>query len=783
MFKNLAFTLFLFLFGLSASAQNFTQNLKGTVLDKAVKTPLAGATVVLLGAEQPRGTTTDPDGRFRLSSVPVGMHTLRVTCLGYKEALVPNVTLNSGKETELTIELEEDLITTKEVVVRAKIDKQKPLNELAAVSARTFAVEETRRFAAAVNDPGRMASAFAGVATANDGNNSIAIRGNAPNGLLWRMEGVDIPNPNHFSAVGTSGGGISILSAQLLSNSDFMTGAFAAEYGNALSGVFDLKLRKGNSEKREYTLQAGLLGLDAAAEGPMRFGKQSGSFLVNYRYSTLSLLNKLGVSLGDAQTDFQDLSFNLWMPAGKLGQFSLFGLGGLSKQNYEGKADSSAWLEDGGTQHHWNYTANTGVLGLTHSLVLGDNTFLRNVVALSGTRNGFQNDEYQPDYSLRRQEDGAYDQTKTTISSTLTHKFNARNLLRTGAYVNFWGYNLHQQEWDDEAEHLAEQINTEGRATSADAFVQWQHRPSEHLTLNTGAHLLYFFLNNTYSVEPRASIRYAFNERQSLSLGYGLHGQLQPLGLYFVRDEAGALPNRGLAPQRAHHLVLSYDHSLPGNWRLKPELYYQALFDVPVSRNAHDAFSMLNQLDGFVGDVLANRGKGRNYGVEVTAEKFLTNGFYFLLSGSLFRSEYQGSDGVWRNTRFNTGFVTSLVAGKEWDWTRGRKNRTFGLNLKLTWMGGQHDTPIDLAASIAKGETVRDDSRAFSEKLPAYFRLDLGFKVKRNYKHLTTTLALDIQNATNQANYFGRYYDDKSRTVKFWDQTPLIPVLSYKLEF
>jgi len=783
MYKNIFSLLLLLLFAVSANAQNFTQNLKGTVLDKAVKTPLAGATVVLLSAEQPTGTTTDPDGRFRLPSVPVGKHTLRVTYLGYKEAVVPNVTLNSGKETELTIELEEALLTTKEVVVRAKIDKQKPLNELATVSARAFSVEETQRFAAAVNDPGRMASAFAGVATANDGNNTIAIRGNAPNGLLWRMEGVDIPNPNHFSAVGTSGGGISILSAQLLSNSDFMTGAFAAEYGNALSGVFDLKLRKGNSEKREYTLQAGLLGLDAAAEGPLRFGKQTGSFLVNYRYSTLSLLSKIGVSLGDAQTDFQDLSFNLWLPAGKLGQFTLFGLGGLSKQNYAGTADSSAWINDGGTQRHWNYTANTGVLGLTHSLVLGDNTFLRHVVALSGARNGFQNDEYQPDYSLRRLEDGGFDQGKITVSSALTHKFNARNLLRAGAYVNFHRYSLRQHEWDDEAERPVEQINTEGRATSADAFVQWQHRPSERLTLNTGAHLLWFFLNNTYSVEPRAAVKYAFNERQSLSLGYGLHGQLQPLGVYFVRDGSGALPNRDLAPSRAHHLVLSYDHALPGNWRLKPELYYQALFDVPVSRDARDALSMLNLRDGFVGEILANRGKGRNYGVELTAEKFLTDGFYFLLSASLFRSEYQGSDEVWRDTRFHTGFVNSLVAGKEWNWNRGRKNRTFGLNLKLTWMGGQHDTPIDLVASIEKGETVRDDSRAFSEQLPAYFRLDLGLKIKRNYKHLTTTLALDIQNATNRANYFGRYYDDKSRTVRYWDQTPLIPVLSWRVEF
>ncbi len=771
------------LLGNAAFAQNFTQTMKGTVLDKTVKTPLVGATVVLLDAEKTTGAMTDTDGRFRLPAIPVGKHTLRVTYLGYKEAVIPNITVNSGKETELVIELEEDFLTTKEVVVRAKVEKQKPLNELSTVSARTFSVEETQRFAAAVNDPARMASSFAGVATADDGNNTIAIRGNAPNGLLWRMEGVDIPNPNHFSAVGTSGGGISILSAQLLSNSDFLTGAFAAEYGNALSGVFDLKLRKGNSEKREYTLQLGLLGLDAAVEGPMRIGKQTGSYLVNYRYSTLSVLSKIGVKIGDATTDFQDLSFNLWMPAGKLGQFTLFGLGGLSKQSFEGKADSTLWDEDQSQQYAWDYLANTGVAGLTHSLVLGDNTFLKSVVAVSGTRNGDRTDEFQHDYSVRRLFDGHHDQLRTTVSSVLTHKFNARHLVRAGAYVSVLDYNLQQRQWDDDAERLVEQVKNTGTTTSLDAFAQWQYRASERLTLNAGVHAIGLFLNKTYSLEPRAALKYAFDERHTLSLGYGLHGQMQPLGLYFIQDEQKNLPNRNLGFTKAHHLVLSYDQSLPGNWHLKPELYFQALFNAPVSRDVADAFSALNVFDGFAGEILKNGGKGRNYGVELTVEKFLSDGFYFLFSGALFQSKYQGSDGVWRNSRYNSNFVNSLVSGKEWSWNRGQKNRTIGVSLKLTYTGGHRETPIDLDASIAQGKTVYDETRAFEDRMPSYFRLDTGIRLKRNYEHLTTSLALDIQNTTNRQNVFGRYYDNKSQTIKYWYQAPLIPVLSYRLEF
>lgn len=774
---------FVILFAAAGMAQHFTQTLKGTVLDKAVKSPLTGATVVVLGVEPAMGAMTDADGRFRLPSVPVGKHTIRVTYLGYKELVVSNVTVNSGKEVELTLEMEEDLLVAKEVVIRARVEKQKPLNELSTVSARTFSVEETQRFAAAVNDPARMASAYAGVNVADDGNNVIVIRGNAPNGLLWRMEGVDIPNPNHFSAVGTSGGGISILSAQLLSNSDFLTGAFAAEYGNALSGVFDLKLRKGNAEKREYTLQAGVLGIDAAAEGPMRIGNQTGSYLINYRYSTLSILGKMGVNIGGAVTNFQDLSFNLWLPAGRLGQFTLFGMGGLSNQNYQGKPDSLRWEENADEQYGWSFKANTGVTGLTHSIVLNDRTYLKTVVAVSGARNGNQTDEYQDDYSLRRLFDGSYRQTKTTVSSTLTHKFNARHLLRAGAYVNVMQYRFGQQEWDDDAERLVEQLRNTGSATSVDAFAQWQYRATEQLTLNAGAHGIYFFLNNTYSLEPRAAAKYAFNERQSLSLGYGLHGQMQPLGVYFIKNENNELPNRGLAFSKAHHLVLSYDHNLPGNWHVKPELYYQALFNVPVSRDEQDAFSMLNVPDGFVGEILRNGGKGRNYGVELTLEKFLTNGFYFLLSGSVFRSEYQGSDGIWRNTRFNAGYVSSLVSGKEWSWNRRHKNRAFGVNLKLTWSGGHRETPIDLAASAEQGKTVYFENRAFEDQMPYYLRIDTGVRLKRNYQRLTTTLSLDIQNTTNRQNIFGRYYDTQSGEIKYWYQAPMIPVLSYRVEF
>lgn len=780
-------TLVVCLFQGMALAQNYTQTLKGTVLDKVLKTPLPGATVILSSLEPKRGVTTDEAGNFRLEKVPLGKQTIDIQYIGYTPLQIPNISINSGKETSLVIELEENIIGVKEITITAKIDKEKPLNELASVSARTFSVEETQRFAAAVNDPARMAASFAGVNAPGDGNNIIVIRGNAPNGLLWRMEGVDIPNPNHFSSVGTSGGGISILSAQLLSNSDFITGAFPAEYGNAVSGVFDLRLRKGNSEKREYTLQAGLLGLDVAAEGPLRMGKQTGSYLFNYRYSTLSLIGKLGVNLGDAVTNFQDLSFNIWMPAGKAGSFTLFGMGGLSDQSYPGKTDSLEWLEDESTRFSGNFKANTGVLGLTHRVALGEKSSLRNVVAWSAMENTQFTDFLLTPTSKRLEFDNRHLQQRLTFSSVLNHKFNARHLLRTGAYMNLQFFDFQQRGWDRPTETLVEQVRNDGQAVSINAFAQWQYRIHEKLTLSSGAHFLYFFLNNTHSLEPRAALKYSLSPRSTLSLGYGRHGQLQSLGTYFVQlpDEAGQMqqPNRKLKPSMADHFVLSFDQMLPGKWHIKPELYYQALSEVPVSSVARNSYSLLNLTEGFPFEALKNGGKGRNFGAELTLEKFLDKGFYCLLSSAVFKSEYQGSDQIWLSTRFDTRYVSSLVGGKEWSWNKGRKNRSVGFNVKLTHAGGLRQTPINLPASIAAGEAVYFEDRAFEEKMPDYFRLDLGFRLKRNYKNLTTTFALDIQNATNRENVFGSFYNPTAQRVKTYTQTPLIPVLAYKLEF
>jgi hypothetical protein len=775
------------IFAYKVNAQTYTQTVRGNVVDKISQTPIPGAVVSVLNSTPVIASICDAKGVFRLENVPVGKQSFKINVIGYKEVMMRNMNVNAGKELVLTVNMEEDATQISEVEVTAKVEKNKALNDMSAVSTRAFSVEETQKFAAAFNDPARMATSFAGVVQGQDGNNIISIRGNSPNGLLWRMEGVEIPNPNHFSSVGSSGGGISILSSQLLNNSDFSTGAFAAEYGNALSGVFDLKLRKGNNQKREYTAQLGFLGIDAAMEGPFKKGYE-GSYLVNYRYSTLSIIAKLGVPIGDAITNFQDISFNVSLPTKKLGTFSVFGFGGLSSQTSQPKKDSSLWKEDYYYRLNTNFFANTGATGITNTKLFRNQSYLKTVLAMSGTENGYHEEKMEYDYkTLTKMYEERFVQTKITLSSVYTRKLNAFSNIRTGIILNELGYNLIKKYKDSEEDSILHtKINIRGNTETVQGFFQWNYKLTPKLTSNVGFHYYQVFLNNSNSLEPRASLKYDINLKNNVTLGYGLHSQIQPIGVYFAQkqvDDQIVTPNKNLGLSKAHHIVVGYDRVLNDFTHVKTEVYYQHLFNIPISDNKTSAYSMLNAVDGYYTDPLVNKGFGKNYGAELTFERFLHKNLYYLLSASLYESKYQAPNGNWFNTQFNTNYATTFTLGKEWILSEKYKSRIIGVNIKSVLVGGLRYTPVDLEASLAKGYTVRDETRSYEGKVPDYYRLDVRVSLKRNYKKLTTTLALDVQNATNHANPGGQYFDPGTASIKYWYQAPLIPILSYRLEF
>jgi hypothetical protein len=767
--------------------QTPTQTIRGTVTDKISQAPLPGAMVVVVGSSPLIGTVSDSLGHFKLKAVPVGTLTLKISFAGYKELILPNIDVTSGKEVVLDIALEENTTQLRDVVITRKVEKNKALNEAAVVSARTFSVEETEKYAAAINDPMRMVTSFPGVnATGGNGNNNISIRGNAPNGLLWRMEGVDIPNPNHFSNVGTSGGGISILSAQLLTNSDFMTGAFPAEYGDAIAGVFDLKLRKGNDEKREFTVKAGFIGIDLAAEGPFKKG-YGGSYLINYRYSTPTLLEMAGVNIGSGFITFQDLSYNFYFPTHGAGNFTVFGFGGLSAQSQDAVKDSGQWNQNRSKQYGTSFYSNTGATGITHFIALNPRTWIKTVFVVSGTNNGFTEDKLIQDYIAQRENDQAFIQDKISLSSTLNEKINARHSIKAGIILSRLGYSLVRHYRNDTAGLYLTALDEKGNALTLQSFAQWIFKANEKLTFNTGLHYLELLSNHSWSLEPRASVKYELSPLASLAFGYGLHSQVLPLGTYFTRiqnpDGSFSEPNKDLGLLKSEHFVLSYDQSFTEFLHLKAELYYQDLFNIPVSADPFNNYSILNQEDGYPTVALINHGAGQNYGLELSFEQFTHHDIYYIISASLFNSRYRAENGSWYNTRYNSNYAFSATGGKEFKTGDKFGNRIIGINLKGTYAGGLRETPIDLPASIQYGTAIYKEDQPFTLKMPDYFRADIGFSLKRNRKKSTVTWSLDIQNVSNTQNIFSKYYDPLTKSIKTIYQAGILPILSYRIDF
>lgn len=762
-------------------SQTGNQVLRGTIKDHISEVPIPGVKIIVLNSEPILRAISDVGGAFKIPSVPIGRHDILITYSGYEDVILKGISLEAGKEKVLVIEMVEKIVEHEEVTVSAK--KDGPINEMSVVSTQTFSVEETQKYAAAVNDPARMATSFAGVVSTEGVNNDISIRGNSPRGLIWRMEGVETPNPNHFASAGTSGGGISIISAQLLGNSDFSTGAFASEYGNALSGIFDLSLRKGNNEKREYTFQAGVLGIDAAMEGPFKKG-YNGSYLVNYRYSTLGLLAYI-VPMSDEVTTFQDLSFNLFLPTKKTGNFGVFGFGGLSSAIYEAELDTVLWIEEPDKQYEGTFKSNTGMVGVWHKGRVGQNGFIKTNLAISGVTNIDFGDSLDYSFNKHREYDEKFIQSRYTASTVYTQKLSSKINFKTGIIFNQIGFKFSQR--DLEIGVVASKIDEKGSTNTLQGYFQMTYRFTEKLTLNVGAHYLQLFLNNTNSLEPRAALSYKFTPRQSISLGYGLHSQIQPLGSYFARvtNDQGETyqPNKKLKLSKAHHAVLSYNWVVNENNRLKVELYYQHLYNVPIGANADSTFSILNTSDGFITTALSSDGLGRNYGMEITFDRSLKKNFYYLIAASLYESKYQAMNGKWYDTRYNTNYTLSVTGGKEWVLRNKEKRRTVGVNVKSVLAGGMRYTPYDLNDLDASGVPRLDNENSFVSSMPVYYRLDLKLSWKRDYKKVTGTVAIDFQNVLNIKNVGGQYFDSKTGEVKYWYNPGILPILSYRLTF
>ena len=763
-----------------AQAQT-TQTIRGQVSDVASGEPMTGATIMVDG-QTDMAAVSDADGRFAIQKVPVGRHTVRVSFVGYEPLELKEQLLSSGKEMVLDLKMTESISTLDEVVVKPQVNKQLPLNEMAQVGARMFSVEEASRYAGGVSDPARTASMFPGVAGSGV-YNGISIHGNSPQMLQWRVEGVEVNNPNHFADITMAGGGIfTSLNGTVLANSDFMTGAMPAEYGNALSGAFDMKMRTGNNTKYEHAVQLGTLGVDFASEGPI--GKESkASYLVNYRYSFMEIAKKIHAINITQTMDYQDLSAKLNFPTEKAGTFAVWFTGLIDNFGNE-LSDSTEWESLWDACESWaNQRSCAG--GLTHTYRFDGGGTLTSSVAYTGSYYKLYSKLYDDNLNEMPYLEGKNSQNNMIVSVQHKRKISSRYTMQNGVEYRQMSFKacddyVHRI-GDPEMYHV---YDAEGNTMLARAFTNHKVALSQNFSTVAGVNVMYFGVNGQTLVEPRVSLQYQATPSSTFSVAYAMNSRKESIGAYFVFDDDGETEaNKDLGLTRSHHVSFTFSQRLGDNAILKIEPYYQWLFDVPVEEGT--TYSVINERSFLQGKVLTNDGLGRNYGIDLTLERYLKNGFYGMFTGTVFRSEYRDAQHEWHHTLYDLGYITNALGGKEWMVGPNKKN-VLGINGRLTVMGGGRYTPevegvtFEDVLNDPYWEMPRQEDKPFEKKMDTNVGYAFSVKYTINKERVAHHFILEYLNVKS---FEGRGFNRRTNKIVDYYTSLTFPNVAYRIEF
>ncbi|MDX1913171.1 MAG: TonB-dependent receptor [Saprospiraceae bacterium] len=807
------FLLFACLIGCSSVVfgQNLTQTVRGTVLDDDSKTPLIGASVRIADIEPVIGATTDSEGSFRLSGVPVGRITLHISYLGYESASIPNIVVNSGKEVVLQLSLQESALKMSEVVITVDKNKGEAINDMALIGTRSISPEQTNRYAGGFNDPSRILSNFAGITATQDGSNDIIVRGNAPKYVQWRLEGEQITNPNHFADQSSVGGSVSTLNNNLLAASDFHTGAFQAEFGDVLSGVYDVRLRAGNNEKLEAVFGFGLLGTELTLEGPFKKG-YGGSFLVNYRYSTATILKETGLMDISGVPKFQDATFKLVLPTRKAGVFSLYGLGGWSSFEFD-DVTPAIWELPGDRfmradiEEDFRKKAHLGNLGLNHHLGLNDRSYVK--TTLSYANEGIDDRVFEEGILKIYDDEGEFIRDSTLsrtlnftgkiakntwrASTTYHYKWNARHKIQIGTKYALQDYRFKQSRYENTPDVRTTLVDFNENVATLRNFISWKYRPSSQISMVAGLHNMNVLLNRKSTLEPRLAFQWKPDGSNTFNAGYGLHSNMEAIHHYFAKqtlpDGRQIEPNRDLDLLKAHHFVLGYEKRLNENLSAKLEVYYQSLYDIPVENNDTSYFSTLNEGLDFRYVELVNEGTGKNYGLEITLERYFSRNWYALVNMSLYQSKYKSLEGIERNTQYNGNYLVNVLAGKEFVRLGKRNNQTLGINAKAFFGGGRKIIPLlrdangNLAVDPANNRYF-DYERAYESSIEDLYLIVASVSYKWQKRRATHELFLNLDNVTNNKGRLTEFYDENEPgKIGYMRQFGLFPNLLYRVYF
>ena len=792
--KKLWILLFMFLsVSVGIAQKNFVETVRGVVVSGDPAHNLIQASIYVVGSDPAIGTVTDEQGNFAFS-VPTGRQKLRINCVGFLMQEI-DILVNTGKEVVLNVVLEPSFFELKGVEVVVKHDKSQPINKLTVTGARTFSTEETFRFAGSLGDPARMVRSFPGVIPANDSRNDIIIRGNSPIGVQWSLDGVEIPNLNHFNTgVGMTGGQVTMLNTNLLSNSDFHMSAWPAPYGNAMAGIFDLQMRKGNNQKHEFWGQMGFNGIEAGSEGYFSKNNTS-SYLVSYRYSIPDLMEKLGFYSG-ITPKYQDFTMKLNFDINKKNQLSVIGLYGSSGINFvTSEVGMVEFDEDllGQYDQRIKIDAKTYILGATHSIDFTPKTKLTTLLSFVRSDTHMPVDTMslrQPNAEWKTLWDEQALEDKYSLYSKIEHRFSYTSLIEAGVKYDLYNVNYLEKESYSDERGIFTNVDEKGNFGLWRAYAQYRQNIASRLILTGGLHGMYLDMNNTYSVEPRFGARYTPVPKHTFALAGGLYSQMIPRSFYFIRTLTPQgeieLSNKKLGFMKSAHADFSYSWSFASDWHFKAETYYQWLYNIPVKNDPNETYTIL-QAGGAGENVimregnLVNKGTGKNYGIEFSIEKYMSKNYYLLFNSTLYRSTYtNGFNKKEWSTVFDGKYLFNLASGYE---LTLKKGWTLFADVKSSLAGGTRYTPVFEEESKQQRRLVYDNSRINELQVRYYFRTDLRIGYRKNWKRFTDELAIDLQNVTNRKNIYGLSFDLNKGTYSEMLLQGFMPMVTYRVNF
>jgi hypothetical protein len=753
---------FLLIISTATYAQNeLTQTVRGRILDAVTSAPIAAASVSLSGKNDK--IASDTEGSFRFEKTPVGRYDITAFCVGYQQVTLNNIVVESGKETVLDIRL----TASNTLLESFEVSSSTPILSKLGL-AQSINMETLQRVPANFNDVARMLTNVAGVASESDAANHISVRGLSPNALQWYLEGAEIVNPNHLSNAATSGdratqngGGVSIFSTQVLERADFYKGTVPTDAGNALGAMIDVRFRNGNDEKKETTLGIGLVGLDVATEGS--FSKKSkASYLVNYRYSTVGLLSKLGVPLGDEASAFQDFSFKLHFPTQKSGVFDVFGMGGISENVFVHKKRDK-WETQKDSQDI-TFKNRMGAIGVSHYARVGKKNLWETVAVLSGLDNsrlavGFNSFELPVNIndfnSIHRK---FY--VRSRVNFNLKKNILVAGVVVKNEYINDLDiYKTASQTW---------QAVVNGQGIFYMPFADFSGTFGEKWVYSVGLRANYFSFTNKLSVEPTANIRRNLRENESIKLSYSRQSQMLTPSQYL---NANKTRKEGFI--KSDNLNLTYTNQLAKDIHFSATAFAQFYKDIFVVDPQFPPQDFWSILDGFSSEYGYGgmAGTAQSVGFEGVMSEKTSKGWYWEVGLTLFDATYTEPKPFAkpRALAYNSRYIFNAYFGKEW--TLGsRKNKFLGFGSRTILRGGHYYREYNSFSLITK-------------QVAPYFRTDLNVYFKKNRRKSSSIVQLDIQNVTNKNNEQYYYYDSFLNRETPQYQLGLLPNLSYRISF